>query len=94
MNIIILHSLNGDTIKTWGQDIKNKFENNTINVYMPEFPIRENSSYEKFKEILDEYLNEGILNSDFVKLHENLIEDKDFLNYSRILKDVLRDLLF
>ena len=48
-NICILHSLNGDTLKTWGKDIKETFESKGINVIIPEFPIRAESSYEKFE---------------------------------------------
>ena len=51
-NIFILHSLNGDTLNMWGMDVKEKFDD----VYMPEFPIRAESRYEKFKEILFNYL--------------------------------------
>lgn len=60
-NIFILHSLNGDTLKIWGEDISNSFKE--LDVYMPEFPIRAESRYEKFKEILVCYLENGKLNS-------------------------------
>ena len=43
-NIFILHSLNGDTLKMWGQDVKTTFGEKEIDVYMPEFPIREESN--------------------------------------------------
>lgn len=63
LNIFILHSLNGDTLKMWGQDIKEVYEKNGINVFMPEFPIRAESKYEKFKEILKDYIYNGTLNN-------------------------------
>lgn len=63
-NIFILHSLNGDTLKMWGQDVKDTF--NKIDDYMPEFPIRAESRYEKFKTILENYLENGILNSNSI----------------------------
>lgn len=62
-NIFILHSLNGDTLKIWGQDVKETFEEKQIEVIMPEFPIRAESSYEKFKNILEYYINNGQLNN-------------------------------
>ena len=62
-NIFILHSLNGDTLQMWGKDVKEYFESKDINVIMPQFPIRAESRYEKFKEILEFYLDNGKLNS-------------------------------
>lgn len=60
-NIFILHSLNGDTLEFWGQHIKTNFEK-IFDIFMPQFPIRENSSYEKFDEILSKYLATNTLN--------------------------------
>lgn len=62
-NIFVLHSLNGDTLKMWGQDIKEKFAEKEIDVRMPEFPIRAESKYERFKEILEFYIHTGELNN-------------------------------
>lgn len=61
MNIFILHSLNGDTLDFWGQDVKQKFENK-FDIIMPKFPIRAESRYEKFDEILYPYLLSKQLN--------------------------------
>ena len=65
-NIFILHSLNGDTLRMWGKDIKYTFEKKEIDVIMPEFQIRAESRYEKFKEILEVYFNNGILNNNSI----------------------------
>lgn len=65
-NIFVLHSLNGDTLKMWGQDMKEKFNEKEIDVVMPEFPIRAESKYEKFKEILEFYFNNGKLNNNSI----------------------------
>lgn len=65
-NIFVLHSLNGDTLKMWGQDIKETFGEKEIDVIMPEFPIRSESRYEKFKEILEFYINNGKLNNNSI----------------------------
>lgn len=59
-NIFILHSLNGDTLDFWGQDVKQKFGNKLV-VIMPQFPIRAESRYEKFDTILAKYLENGQL---------------------------------
>lgn len=65
-NIFILHSLNGDTIDMWGQDIKETFNKKNVEVFLPQFPIRENSTYDKFKIILSEYFNNGKLNKNSI----------------------------
>lgn len=65
-NIFVLHSLNGDTLKTWGEDIKETFGEKDIDVIMPEFPIRAESSYEKFENVLKYYINNGQLNSNSI----------------------------
>ena len=65
-NIFILHSLNGDTLKMWGTDINDEFSKKGIDIYMPEFPIRAESRYEKFKEVLERYLEEGKLNNNSI----------------------------
>ncbi len=65
-NIIVLHSLNGDTLKMWGGDLQNYFITKDINVLLPEFPIRENSSYEKFDKILSAFLEHGSLNENTI----------------------------
>lgn len=65
-NIFILHSLNGDTLKMWGQDIKETLGQREIDVIMPEFPIRANSRYEGFKDVLEFYINNGMLNNNSI----------------------------
>ena len=64
-NIFILHSLNGDTLEMWGKQVSAVFEKQT-EVIMPKFPIRAESSYLKFDEILSEYFENGRLNQDSV----------------------------
>ena len=60
-NIFVLHSLNGDTLEMWGKQVKAEFENQ-VEVIMPKFPIRAESSYIKFDDILSEYFESGKLN--------------------------------
>lgn len=64
-NIFIIHSLNGDTLEFWGQDIKQTFENK-LNVFLPKFPTRAESRYEKFEEILLQYLKTKELNENSI----------------------------
>lgn len=84
-NIFILHSLNGDTLKMWGQDIKSTFGEKEIDVYMPEFPIRTESKYEKFKDILKFYLNNGQLNSNSIVIAHS-IGNPYFIRFCEELK--------
>ncbi len=71
-NIFVLHSLNGDTLKMWGSDIKEVFSQKEIDVILPEFPIRAESSYEKFKSILEFYYNNGGLNSNSIVIAHSI----------------------
>ena len=84
-NIFVLHSLNGDTLKTWGQDVKTTFGEKEIDVYMPEFPIRAESKYEKFKEILGFYLNNGQLNNESIVVAHS-IGNPYFIRFCEELK--------
>lgn len=68
-NIFILHSLNGDTLKFWAQEIKSQMENFNIKVYCPEFPVRAESSFEKFDEILSGFLKKELNNNSIVIAH-------------------------
>ncbi len=65
-NIFIIHSLNRDTLEFWGQDVIAYFKAKHIEVFAPEFPIRAESSYEKFDTILKKYLNNGFLNENSI----------------------------
>lgn len=71
-NIFVLHSLNGDTINIWGQDIKESFNKQRIEVVLPKFPIRADSSYEKFKEILKKYLDNKTLNANSIVIGHSI----------------------
>lgn len=81
-NIFVLHSLNGDTLDMWGLDVKNKFEEKEIDVYLPSFPIRAESSYEKFKSILKEYIDNGKLNKNSIVIAHS-IGNPYFIRFSR-----------
>ncbi len=71
-NIFVLHSLNGDTINIWGQDIKESFNKQGIEVVLPKFPIRADSSYDKFKEILKKYLDNKTLNKNSIVIGHSI----------------------
>lgn len=64
-NIVVLHSLNGDTLEFWGKHLKEKFASET-EVVMPKFPIRAESSYLKFEEIMQGLLKDGTLNKESI----------------------------
>ena len=71
-NIFILHSLNADTVEMWGKDVKKVFEEQEIEVIMPEFPIRAESSYEKFDAILETYIKNGKLNNNSIVIAHSI----------------------
>lgn len=81
-NIFVLHSLNGDTLKTWGQDVKSYATDKEFDCYLPEFPIREESSYEKFDEILSSYLETNKLNEKSIVIAHS-IGNPYFLRFCR-----------
>ena len=85
MNIFVLHSLNADTLEMWGQDIKTVFENKGVEVILPEFPIRVESTYEKFKDILQEYLNNKQLNSNSIVIAHS-IGNPYFIRFCKEMK--------
>ncbi len=62
-NVFVLHSLNGDTLQGWGQDVKAYCTDKELDCSLPEFPIRAESSFEKFDEILSTYLDTSKLNN-------------------------------
>ena len=53
-----------------------------IDVYLPSFPIRAESSYEKFKSILKEYIDNGKLNENSVVIAHS-IGNPYFIRFSR-----------
>ena len=71
-NIFILHSLNGDTLRMWGSDVKDVFGQKEIDVLMPEFPIRAESKYEKFRDILEFYYENGKLNNNSIVIAHSI----------------------
>ena len=91
-NIFVLHSLNGDTLRMWGKDVKETFEEKGIEVIMPEFPIRAESKYEKFRDILEFYYENGTLNSNSIVIAHSIgnayfirfCEEKKFIPKSYI----------
>ena len=56
----------------WGQDVKEIFGEKEIDVTMPEFPIRADSRYEKFDEILNYYLENGQLNDQSIVIAHSI----------------------
>lgn len=64
--VFVLPSLNGDTLQGWGQDVKTFLTDKEIDCYLLEFPIRAESTFERFDEILSSYLNTGNLNNNSI----------------------------
>lgn len=71
-NIFVLHSLNGDTLEIWGKQVNEVFSKKGITVIMPKFPIRAESSFEKFDSILQEYLEAGMLSKNSIVIAHSI----------------------
>ena len=90
-NIFIIHSLNGDTLEFWGKQIKSEFESQ-VNVVIPKFPIRAESTYGKFDNILSEQLDRNELNKDSIVICHSIgnpyfirfCREHNFIPYSYI----------
>lgn len=90
-NIFIIHSLNGDTLEFWGKQIKSEFESQ-VNVVIPKFPIRAESTYVKFDNILSEQLDRNELNKDSIVICHSIgnpyfirfCREHNFIPYSYI----------
>lgn len=63
-NIILIHSLNGNTIDSFANSVKNFCKQNNLDYYYPIFPIRAEASPESWGKIFDEYRMKGILNQE------------------------------
>ncbi len=82
VNVFILHSLNGDTLKFWGQDVKEQLNKMNIETFMPNFPIREKSSYNNFNKVLTAYLvNKKLSGNSIVICHS--IANPYFIRFCR-----------
>ena len=71
-NVIIIHSYNGDTEKSFAPSIEGICRENDINYYFPHFPIRSEATYESWEKVLDEYRDKGLLNSDSIVISHSL----------------------
>ena len=81
-NIFVLHSLNGDTLNIWGKDVAEYASCKEIKCFLPSFPIRAESRYEKFDEILSEYLKNGSLNENSIVICHS-IGNAYFIRFAR-----------
>lgn len=86
-NIFILHSLNGDTINIWKRDIKAIFNKQNIEVILPQFSIRKNSSYENFEQILKVYLDYKTLNENSIVVCHSIC-NAYFIRFCKEMKDM------
>lgn len=71
-NVIIIHSYNGDTEKSFAPSIEQTCRENEIDYYFPRFPIRGEATYEAWEKILDKYKEAGILNEDSIVIAHSL----------------------
>lgn len=81
-NFFVLHSLNADTLEGWGPDTMNEIRMAGCKGYCPQFKIREESSFENFCEVMDEFFKKGELDSSSIVIAHS-ISCAYFVRYCR-----------
>ena len=87
----IIHGFNGDTTYTFGPSLKEFLEKKGYKVFMPNFPIRSEASFNGWSKILDEYKDyfnkdtivvaHSIGNPFFIKyLYNNKLQAKAYIS--------------
>ena len=71
-NVFIIHSYNGDTAYSFAPSIEKLCKENNIDYYFPKFPIRSEATYESWENILNDYKEKGILNSESIVVSHSL----------------------
>ena len=71
-NLFIIHGYNGDTKETFGPYIENEMAKLNVETYFPNFPIRENVSYESWAKVMDMYLEKGLINENTIIIAHSL----------------------
>ena len=71
-NVFVIHSYNADTKYSFAPSIEKLCKENNIDYSFPIFPIREEATYEKWENILNEYLKKGLLNSESIVISHSL----------------------
>lgn len=71
-NVFIIHSYNGDTEYSFAPSIERLCKENRINYYFPKFPIRNEATYERWEEILNDYKDKNILNENSIIISHSL----------------------
>lgn len=57
-NVVIIHGYNGDTSQTFGPYVKNECEKRKIECILPKFPMKQEATFENWKEIMDGFMNQ------------------------------------
>ena len=72
MNVFVIHSYNGDTLDSFAPSIEKLCKENDIDYYFPKFPIRGEATYDSWENILNDYKEKGILNSESIVVAHSL----------------------
>ena len=71
-NVFIIHSYNGNTEHSFAPGIEKLCEDSNIDCYFPRFPIGSNANYDKWEQILNEYIKKGTLNEESIVIAHSL----------------------
>lgn len=61
-NLFIIHGYNGDTTETFGPYLEKEAQKINVDTYFPSFPIRQEATFENWSEVMDTYLEKGLIN--------------------------------
>lgn len=71
-NVFIIHSFGGGTKQTFGPYVVENCKKMGLDVYFPDFPIKEEATYEGWSRVMDEYLQNKTLNEDSIIIAHSL----------------------
>lgn len=71
-NVFVIHGYNGDTSETFGPYLKNECKKRNIECILPIFPMKQEATFENWKEVMDEYLKAKQINEETIIVAHSL----------------------
>lgn len=70
--VIILHSYGGGTRESFGPYILEESKKRNLDCYFPQFPTREDATFENWTKVMDTYLKEGLLDKETIVIAHSM----------------------